>query len=158
MHHSFPDSLMEKNGTYTFRCSDDQISSSAMTFSILFEITKVYATMRNPSAWDAPAQENIVIAALDVTSEESIASLVENIIEKEGNWYEWVYIKFGWFFFFKSPCINCISKLPSIILKKNDSLLTSLPSSFVDHELLRDGIFSNDQGRLTSWLIMRDTA
>ena len=40
--------------------------------------------MRNPSAWDAPPQENIVIAALDVTSEESIASLVQNIIEKEG--------------------------------------------------------------------------
>ena len=41
--------------------------------------------MRNPSAWDIPSQENIVVAALDVTSEESIANLVKDIIQKEGN-------------------------------------------------------------------------
>lgn len=52
---------------------------------MFYGILQVYATMRNPSAWDAPSQENIVVAALDVTSEESIANLVKDIIQKEGN-------------------------------------------------------------------------
>ena len=40
--------------------------------------------MRKTSAWDVLPQNNIVVAELDVTSEESVEKLVKNIIEKEG--------------------------------------------------------------------------
>jgi NAD(P)-dependent dehydrogenase (short-subunit alcohol dehydrogenase family) len=47
-------------------------------------IIKVWATMRTPSKWDQEDKSNITVAALDVTSEESIATLIKEIIEKEG--------------------------------------------------------------------------
>lgn len=40
--------------------------------------------MRTPSKWDQEYKSNITVAALDVTSEESIATLIKEIIEKEG--------------------------------------------------------------------------
>lgn len=55
-------------------------------FHFLFYLLffKVWATMRNPSKWDQESKSNITVAALDVTSEESIAILINEIIEKEG--------------------------------------------------------------------------
>lgn len=41
--------------------------------------------MRKVSAWDVAPQDNIVVAALDVTSEDSVNNLVADIIKKEGN-------------------------------------------------------------------------
>ena len=40
--------------------------------------------MRKVSAWDMPAQKNLIVAELDVTSEDSVAKLVKDIIDKEG--------------------------------------------------------------------------
>lgn len=41
--------------------------------------------MRKTSAWDVPHKDNIEVAALDVTSQESVDNLVADIIKKEGN-------------------------------------------------------------------------
>ena len=41
--------------------------------------------MRKTSAWDVPHKDNIEVAALDVTSQESVDNLVAEIIKKEGN-------------------------------------------------------------------------
>jgi NAD(P)-dependent dehydrogenase (short-subunit alcohol dehydrogenase family) len=40
--------------------------------------------MRTPSKWDQEDRSNITVAAMDVTSEESIAALVKEIIDKDG--------------------------------------------------------------------------
>ena len=42
---------------------------------------KVYATMRNPEKWDQPKKDNLVISAMDVTSEDSVNAAV-NLVEK----------------------------------------------------------------------------
>lgn len=42
--------------------------------------------MRKTSAWDVPHKDNIEVAALDVTSQESVDNLVAEIIKKEGNY------------------------------------------------------------------------
>jgi NAD(P)-dependent dehydrogenase (short-subunit alcohol dehydrogenase family) len=42
--------------------------------------------MRKTSAWDVPQKDNIEVAALDVTSQESVDNLVAEIIKKEGNY------------------------------------------------------------------------
>lgn len=54
------------------------------TFNILASI-QVWATMRNISAWDVAPKDNLVVAALDVTSEESVENLVKEIIKLEGD-------------------------------------------------------------------------
>ena len=41
--------------------------------------------MRKVSAWDVAPQDNIAVAALDVTSEDSVNNLVADIIKKEGS-------------------------------------------------------------------------
>lgn len=41
--------------------------------------------MRKTAAWDVPHKDNIEVAALDVTSQESVDDLVAEIIKKEGN-------------------------------------------------------------------------
>ena len=41
--------------------------------------------MRNVSAWDIATQDNLVVASLDVTSEDSVNNLVADVIRKEGN-------------------------------------------------------------------------
>ena len=46
---------------------------------------QVWATMRNISAWDVAPKDNLVVAALDVTSEESVENLVKEIIKQEGD-------------------------------------------------------------------------
>lgn len=46
---------------------------------------QVWATMRSTSAWDIAPKDNIIVAALDVTSEESVDKLVKEIIEREGD-------------------------------------------------------------------------
>lgn len=46
---------------------------------------KVYATMRNPKDWLLPAQENIVVLPMDVTSDTSVNSAIDSIIKSEGN-------------------------------------------------------------------------
>jgi NAD(P)-dependent dehydrogenase (short-subunit alcohol dehydrogenase family) len=45
---------------------------------------KVYATMRNPMAWEHPKQDNIIVTKLDVTSDEDVSSVVKSILEVEG--------------------------------------------------------------------------
>jgi NAD(P)-dependent dehydrogenase (short-subunit alcohol dehydrogenase family) len=40
--------------------------------------------MRTPSKWDQEDKSNITVAAMDVTSEESIAAVVKEIIDKDG--------------------------------------------------------------------------
>ena len=46
---------------------------------------KVYATMRDVSKWDGPQnQENLIIASLDVTSEESVMKAVQELESREG--------------------------------------------------------------------------
>ena len=42
---------------------------------------KVYASMRNPEKWDQPPQDNLVVSAMDVSSEDSVNDAV-NLIEK----------------------------------------------------------------------------
>jgi hypothetical protein len=41
--------------------------------------------MRNTSAWDVAPKANLVVAALDVTSEESVDNLIKAIIKEEGD-------------------------------------------------------------------------
>jgi short chain dehydrogenase len=43
------------------------------------------ATMRNPDRWEEPAQDNLAVAAMDVTSEASIESAVQQIIDTDGH-------------------------------------------------------------------------
>jgi NAD(P)-dependent dehydrogenase (short-subunit alcohol dehydrogenase family) len=45
---------------------------------------KVYASMRRVEMWDQPAVDNVVVAAMDVTSDTSVSALVERIIQVEG--------------------------------------------------------------------------
>ena len=45
---------------------------------------KVWATMRSTSKWDSPAKSNLVVAEMDVTSDESVSAVVDRIIGEEG--------------------------------------------------------------------------
>lgn len=46
---------------------------------------KVWATMRSSSNWDMPSKDNLVVAEMDVTSDESVQNLVDRIIAEEGH-------------------------------------------------------------------------
>lgn len=46
---------------------------------------RVYATMRDPSVWDLPAQDNIVVSSMDVTSDDSVQRAVGAMIDAEGH-------------------------------------------------------------------------
>jgi NAD(P)-dependent dehydrogenase (short-subunit alcohol dehydrogenase family) len=45
---------------------------------------KVWATMRNPSAWTDSIPENVKIEKLDVTSDSSVAETVQKVVENDG--------------------------------------------------------------------------
>ncbi len=45
---------------------------------------KVWATMRSTEFWDSPEQENVRIAQLDVTSDESVSNTVGRVINEDG--------------------------------------------------------------------------
>ena len=65
-------------------------ASTGIGKSIVLEFAKndkyrVYATMRDPSAWDMPAQENIIVSSMDVTSEDSVQSAVNAMVAAEGH-------------------------------------------------------------------------
>lgn len=45
---------------------------------------KVWATMRSTDKWDMPAKSNLVVAEMDVTSDESVSALVSRIIVEDG--------------------------------------------------------------------------
>jgi NAD(P)-dependent dehydrogenase (short-subunit alcohol dehydrogenase family) len=45
---------------------------------------KVWATMRSPDKWDAPSMENLEVARLDVTSEDSVNELVQRVMKEDG--------------------------------------------------------------------------
>jgi NADP-dependent 3-hydroxy acid dehydrogenase YdfG len=58
--------------------------STALKFGNNTKYT-VYATMRNIADWDQPAQDNIIISQMDVTSEESVQKAVDAMIAEEGH-------------------------------------------------------------------------
>jgi NADP-dependent 3-hydroxy acid dehydrogenase YdfG len=64
-------------------CSTGIGKYTALEFASNPQFT-VWATMRDPTKWDQPPIDNVTIAPLDVTSEESVTNLVNQIIEKEG--------------------------------------------------------------------------
>ena len=65
-------------------------ASSGIGKSTVLEFAKndkyrVYATMRNVMDWDQPVQKNIVVATMDVTSDESVQKAVDKMISAEGH-------------------------------------------------------------------------
>jgi NAD(P)-dependent dehydrogenase (short-subunit alcohol dehydrogenase family) len=58
--------------------------STALEFAA-DEKFKVWATMRSTSTWDEPAQDNLVVAEMDVTSDESVESTVARVIAEDGH-------------------------------------------------------------------------
>ena len=63
--------------------------SSGIGKSIALEFAKhpnfkVWATMRSTDKWDVEPQHNLIIAPMDVTSDESVDTLVARIIMEEG--------------------------------------------------------------------------
>ncbi len=64
-------------------------ASSGIGRSIALEFAKsskyrVWAAMRSPASWTHPPADNIVTAAMDVTSELSVESTVSEMIKREG--------------------------------------------------------------------------
>ena len=45
---------------------------------------KVWATMRSISSWTEPVKNNLVVAEMDVTSDQSVQELVDRIIAEDG--------------------------------------------------------------------------
>jgi NADP-dependent 3-hydroxy acid dehydrogenase YdfG len=64
-------------------CSSGIGKSIAIKFADNLQF-KVWATMRNIEKWDYPAQSNLIVAEMDVTSDESVNRLVERIIDVDG--------------------------------------------------------------------------
>ena len=58
--------------------------SVALEFAKQPQQYKVWATMRSIAAWDLPEKPNLNILAMDVTSDESVASAVDRVISEEG--------------------------------------------------------------------------
>jgi NAD(P)-dependent dehydrogenase (short-subunit alcohol dehydrogenase family) len=58
--------------------------STALEFAA-DEKFKVWATMRSAMSWDEPTQSNLVVAEMDVTSDESVESTVARIIAEDGH-------------------------------------------------------------------------
>ena len=63
-------------------CSSGIGKSAVLEFA-KYPNYKIWATMRSIDSWDLPDHENIRVAPLDVTSEDSINKLVKNIIEED---------------------------------------------------------------------------
>lgn len=64
-------------------------ASSGIGKSVVMEFAKspkyrVWATMRSLSSWTEPRTDNIELAAMDVTSDSSVAATVAAMIQKEG--------------------------------------------------------------------------
>ena len=66
--------------------------------------------MRKTSAWDVPHKDNIEVAALDVTSQESVDNLVAEIIKKEGNF----------------TCLRCVPYWNALRLDTSDLIVTCI--------------------------------
>jgi hypothetical protein len=64
------------------KADDSSRFNNCITFLPNFQ---VWATMRNTSAWNVAPKANLVVAALDVTSEESVDNLIKEIIKEEGD-------------------------------------------------------------------------
>lgn len=57
--------------------------STALEFAA-DEKFKVWATMRSTEKWNEPTKSNLVVAEMDVTSDDSVAALVSRIIKEDG--------------------------------------------------------------------------
>jgi NAD(P)-dependent dehydrogenase (short-subunit alcohol dehydrogenase family) len=64
-------------------CSSGIGKSTALEFAADKRF-KVWATMRSPEKWQESTADNMVVAAMDVTSDESVSSLVARIIKEDG--------------------------------------------------------------------------